>query len=241
MSIIENFSLDQIKTLSQNDAKVYLIKYFLPLTDGNHAFYINGNFQILETKVIKSTYFNRMSEELNKYYFKDFTSLKTITYQLNKDLFIGNELNLCPKIKANKTKAYKEYDDKTKQGVQAILNFIKEVLASDNQASYDYLIKWISNMLKGNKNDSCLYLKGKQGIGKSTLCDFLKNYVIGLDLILETGSEPLKSQFNAIVGGKLLIVFEELENFSVNEWTAVSSVLKRWITSDTYLLQDKHI
>ena len=52
---MENFSLDHIKTLSQNDAKVYLIKYFLPLTDGNHAFYINGKFQILDTKVIKST------------------------------------------------------------------------------------------------------------------------------------------------------------------------------------------
>lgn len=88
MSTIENFSLDKIKNLSQNEAKAYLTKYFIPLTDGNHAFYCNGKFQILETKVIKSTYFNRMSEELNKYYFKDFTSLKTTTYQLNKDLFM---------------------------------------------------------------------------------------------------------------------------------------------------------
>lgn len=182
-----------------------------------------------------------MSKELNAYYFKDYTSLKTITYQLNKDLFIGNELNLCPKMKAIKTKAYCEYDDKTKEGVQAMLNFIKEVLASDNQASYDYLITWIANMLKGNRNDSCLYLKGQQGIGKSTLFEFLKNHVIGLDLLIETGSEPLKSQFNGIIGGKLLIVFEELENFSSNEWTAVSAVLKRWITSNTYTLQDKHI
>ena len=241
MSIIENFSLDFIKNLSQNHAKEYLITYFIPLTDGNHAFLFNGKFQILDTRVIKSTYFKRMSKELNEFYFEKYTSLKTITYQLNKDLFIGNELNLCPKMKAKKTKIYSEYDDKTKEGVEAILHFIKEVLASNNQASYDYLIKWFANMLKGNKNDSCLYLKGQQGIGKSTLFEFLKYHVIGLDLLLETGSEPLKSNFNAILAGKLLVVFEELENFSMSEWTAVSSRLKRYITSDTYTIEEKHM
>jgi hypothetical protein len=242
MSIIENFSLDYIKNLSQNDAKEYLTKYFVPLTDGNHAFYINGKFEIYETKIIKSTYFNRMSKELNEYYFKNFTALKTITYQLNKDLFIdGNKINLCPKIKAVKTKSYHEYDDKTKQGVDEMLQFIKEVLASDNELSYNYIIKWLANMLQGNKNDSSLYLKGPQGIGKSTLFEFLKNFVIGLDLLLETGSEPLKSQFNSILAGKLLVVFEELENFSSNEWNAISSRLKRYTTSETYTIEEKHV
>jgi hypothetical protein len=141
MTIIENFSLDKIKNLSQNEAKSYLIKYFIPLTDGNHAFYHNGKFEILDTKVVKSTYFNRMSKELNEYYFKLYTSLKTITYQLNEDVFLGDKLNLCPKMKAQKNKSYSEYDVETKLGVEAMLNFIKEVLASDNQASYDYLIK----------------------------------------------------------------------------------------------------
>ena len=33
-------------------------------------------------------------------------------------------------------------------------------------------------MVRGNKNDSVLYLKGPQGIGKSTLSEFFQNYVI---------------------------------------------------------------
>ena len=70
------------------------------------------------------------------------------------------------------------------------------------------------------------------------ITEFLKKFVIGLDLLLETGSEPLKSHFNGILAGKLLVVFEELENFSVNEWTAISSRLKRYITSSTYTIEE---
>ena len=71
--------------------------------------------------------------------------------------------------------------------------------------------------------------------------DFLKKYVIGLGLFLEEGSGPLKSNYNAILGGKLLVVFEELESFNRNEWMAVSSVLKKIATSDSYALEDKFV
>ena len=40
---------------------------------------------------------------------------------------------------------------------------------------------WISNMLKGNKKDACIYLKGGQGIGKSTMSNSLKHHAIGRD------------------------------------------------------------
>ena len=66
------------------------------------------------------------------------------------------------------------------------------------------------------------------------------DYVIGKDLSLETGSEPIKSNFNSILGGKLLVVFEELENYNKSEWT-VSSRLKRWITSNKITLEKKGI
>jgi hypothetical protein len=238
--VLENFSLAKIESLCAIDAKAYLMKYFVPLSDGNHAFYEDGKFVIREQKVIKSTYFNRMSKELNDYYFRDYTDIRKVTYELNKPIFYGDYINLCPTIKAKNDLPYSSYNDKVKQGVLAMVQFIKEVLADDNEQSCQYLLKWISNMLKGEKNDACLYLKGQQGIGKSTLTDFLKHHVIGTDLMLETGSEPLKNKFNIILGGKLLVLFEELENFSVNEWSAVSSVLKRLLTSKTIALEGKN-
>lgn len=242
MDTQNTFNLDNIKTLSQNDAIEYIKKFFIPLTNGDHAMLKqNGKYEIVKDEVIKKTFFKRMSSELNDFYFKQYTSLKTPTYEFGKEKIIGDYLNLCPNLKAQYKHKFEDYDEDTKNKVQIMLNFIKEVLANNNENSYDYLIKWIANMLKGNKNDSCLYLKGQQGIGKSTLFEFLKKYVLGEDLLLETGSNPLKKQFNGILGGKLLVVFEELENFNVSEWACVSSVLKRFITSDTYTLEEKNI
>ena len=103
-----------------------------------------------------------------------------------------------------------------------------------------HLHKWISNLCKGNKNDCALVLKTlSKGVGKSTLPQMLSKHILGPKLCLETGSEPLKSRFNNILGGKLLVSFEELETFSQAEWAAVESVLKRQITSDRIVLQAK--
>ena len=64
---IENFDLDKVKSLSQIEAKQYVDKYLIPLTDGSHAELFDGEYQIIDDAVIKKTYFKRMSVELNIY------------------------------------------------------------------------------------------------------------------------------------------------------------------------------
>jgi len=236
----ENFNLAKIKTLSPIDAQNYIIKYFVPLSNGNHVQLVDGKYEIKEDAVIKKTFFKRMPIELTKFYFTDYTEVKSVTYELNKPTFIDDKINLCPTFK-HQYKPYNEMPENIKKGVNSVLNFLKNVWCRGNDESYNFLIKWISNMLKGNKNNSCLYLKGPQGLGKSTIGQFLRDHVIGHGLTLETGSKPLKSNFNIILGGKLLVIFEELENFSVNEWQGISSVLKRHITSNMIELEEKNI
>ena len=68
----------------------------------------------------------------------------------------------------------------------------------------------------------------------------LSKHVIGNDLCLESGSGPLKSNFNSILGGKLFVCYEELENTSPSEWTSMASVLKKQITSDRIVLEAKN-
>jgi hypothetical protein len=121
-----------------------------------------------------------------------------------------------------------------------MLTFISDIICGGHKESYDFLIEWIANMAKGNKNASTPVLKGPMGLGKSTLPQFLSKYVLGLLLCLESGSGPLKSHFNDILGGKLFVCFEELENSSVAEWNSMSSVLKRMITSDRIVLEAKN-
>ena len=235
---MDNFNLSRIKTLSPNDSKVYITKYFVPLDNGNHAMLIDGKYFIKEDSELKRSYFNRMSKELCNYYFKDFTEVKSITYEMNKPVFFDDKINLCPQMKWKYNKLYVPSEE-AREGRDFFLNFISEILCSKKVEVYQFLLKWLSNMVKGNKNTSCLYMKGPQGIGKSTLFECLSRYVVGNDLSLETGSDPIKTKFNEILGGKLLINIEELENFSKAEWESISSILKRLITSSRITLQNK--
>jgi hypothetical protein len=244
---MEEFSLAKVADFHLSDfpervieVKNYVKQYFIPLNNGNHAVYVNGQFEVMEQAVLMKTYFKRMHESVSKWYFTQYLELRSITYELNKPLMYENKLNLCPAFKHN-YKPYKSFSDDIKEKVDIMLNYIYEILADSNQDQYDYLLKWISNMLKGNKNDSCLYVRGGQGIGKSTLFVFLRDFVIGKALCLETGSAPIKSNFNNILGGKLLVILEELETFSTNEWMAISSRLKRYITSNTITLEKKGV
>ncbi len=236
---MENFDLNKIKTLSPVEAKTYIDKYFIPLTNGDHAFYINGRYEIMDDAVIKKTYFKRMSSELNKYYFQDKTDLKTLSYDVNKPAIYENYLNQCPKIKQT-YKKYSEFSDDIKKKVDIVLNHILEVYCSGRKDSYNFLLKWFSNMIRGNRNNSALYLKGPQGAGKSSIVDdFIRHYVIGLDLCYQGGSAPLKNNFNSELSGKLMVLFEELENMGKSEWMAVSCKLKRQITSKTIQIERK--
>ena len=53
-----NFKLSEVKNLSQTDAKTYVTKYFVPLSNGGHAHFINGKYELIDDKIVKSTYFN---------------------------------------------------------------------------------------------------------------------------------------------------------------------------------------
>jgi hypothetical protein len=238
-----NFSLDHIKNFSlnqQQDAKDYIKQYFVPLSNGTHAMLINGKYEIKEDSDVKRTYFNRMTKELQKWYFTEYTDIKTVCYKINKPVFFDDKINLCPKMK-HEYKPFSEFSAQIKNKVERVLKFIFDIWCSKRQESYDFCLKWLSNMIKGNKNNSCLYLKSIQGNGKSTIPKFIRDHVLGHELSLETGSEPIKSRFNSILAGKLMVVLEELENFSVSEWQTVSTVLKRIITSNTINIQNKGV
>lgn len=236
----QNFSLDLIKELSPNDAKNYITKYFVPLTNGNHALLINGKYGIEKDEIIKKTFFKRISAELYKYYFTEYTKLKTPVYKLNKPIFYDDKINLCSQLP--QPKPYDEISESVKTNLKIFTDYIFEVLCSKKLDTYNHLMKWLANMMKGNKNNSAIILKTEgQGVGKSTLPQFIINHTLPKTLTLETGSEPIVSKFNSILGGKLFVSFEEIETFSTGEWLAVSSRLKRMITSGLISLQAKNV
>ena len=235
----ENFSLSLAKNMSFTDAKIYISKYFTPLYNGSHALLKDQKYEIIDDVILKKTYFARLSKEINAYYFHEIDVLKNVVYKINKDLFYDDNINLCPRLK-HTYHPRTSFSEQTHKAVNLMLDFILEVICSGNTESRDFVVKWFANMARGNKNNSCIYLKGVQGLGKSTLPQFISKHVIGHDLCLESGSEPLKSKFNSILAGKLFVVFEELENVSTHEWSSMSSILKRYITSDKIVIEEKN-
>ena len=136
---------------------------------------------------------------------------------------------------------YDECSKEQKKGVQMMLDFIKTVWASGDEEQYKYLISWISNMIHGNKNQMLLYAKSTtEGIGKSTLTEFLMDYVIGRNLSIQPSSDVITTGNNNSLFGKLFVCFEELKS-SKAEWAKMSSCLKEWITSDTISYSEKYM
>jgi hypothetical protein len=181
-----------------------------------------------------------MPKTLKDYYFKQNIDIRTIEYEFGKPELHDDKLNLCPKIK-HSIQPYETFPNEIKEKVDIMLNYVKEVLCTGNQSHYDYLLKWIANVIHGLKNDSILYLKARQGYGKSTLFEFIRHHVLGNTLCYLSSSEPLLSKNNAILAGKLLVYFEELETFTTAQWMGVSSRLKKMATSDSMTYEDKYV
>ncbi len=232
------FNLSDLSDLSFGKQKQYIQKFFVPIEKGKHIYIKENTFDIYSEEEVKKTFFNRMSSELSKWYFKELTDIKTVVSEPHQPRFYENKINLFPEFKHN-AKPFKDFDKKIKKKVKIILDYVLEILADNNEDSYNYILLWISHMCKGNKNTSCIYLRGEEGIGKSTLTTFIMKHVLGNNLCVETGSEPLKSHFNGILANRLLVCFEELESFSVNEWMVISSRLKKLITSSLISIEFK--
>ena len=220
------------------DAKNYILKFFRPLTSGEHALIENGVVTIITHDTMNKVYFKRWGNSIKKWYESE-TDPKKIICDFYKPMIGDNFINLSKPLK-HEYKEYKTFDDKIKKAVEKMLSYIKEVWANNDDNMYKYILCWLSTMAKCEKNKSCLYLKSIEGVGKSTLTDFLRNHVMGIPVTLKGKSDHLKGQHNMQLLGKLLVIFEELQIFSDKEWFAIDSELKDLITDSTGSFTDKY-
>ena len=87
--------------------------------------------------------------DIAKWYFNKYTDIRSITYELNKDIFYDDKFNMCPRMKHEYFKY--DYEEESlkplKQKVNIMLNYIKEVLANGNMKmfiniSYNGFLTW---------------------------------------------------------------------------------------------------
>jgi hypothetical protein len=240
----KNFSFDEMRILYAEgtkkdhlDCKEYISSFFCPTTAGTHVLFENGKPTIIQNDTFSLVYSQRFEEDIQKWYKKK-TTPKRLIADITKPMMGVDFINLSGLLK-HKPKPYKKFESKTKERLQIMLDYIKEIWANGNKDVYEYLLNWFSEMVKGKKNKSCIYAKGEEGIGKSTLIDFIRDYVIGRDLYCKGKADHLKGQHNLQLLGKILVVFEELQFFSDKEWKAIDSEIKDLITDDVAQYTDK--
>ena len=129
-----------------------------------------------------------------------------------------------------------EYVEK-KEELEMILNHIK-ILCDNNNEHYEYVIKWISFLIKYPAlKSTCLVFISKEGAGKGTLMGILKK-MLGEKKIFET-TQPDRDvwgTFNPAMGSAYLVNINEL---SKTQQTDAIGKIKGLITDPTFELHGK--
>jgi hypothetical protein len=133
----------------------------------------------------------------------------------------------------------RSYDEKK---INLILKHIKEVWADDDVISYDYIIKWLANIVqRGCKNGTALVFVSKQGSGKNIIGNFLCDKVYGTSI---TGAvndiKRITSRFNKILAHKVLTILDEVSSVEGGS-RRIYDKMKSLITESTQYIEKKGI
>jgi hypothetical protein len=88
-----NFSLAHCKSLPFKNAIEYIEQYFIPLDDGTHAYFTNGEWVVRTNEIILNVFFNRLPQILNDYYFREYTRVLTPINDKTKPQFYDDFIN----------------------------------------------------------------------------------------------------------------------------------------------------
>ncbi len=124
--------------------------------------------------------------------------------------------------------------------ISKFLEFIKDVIADNNEEINEYILNWISILVQnpGFKTGTALILKGHQGVGKGTFTDVLCEMLSPYSAQNVTDMAELTGSFNSIVEGRTLIVLNEVKNAGADKY-ANFDALKSIITDGTIRINEK--
>ena len=215
------------------DCQKYVNDRIFTIKNGSFAVYEKGILKMYNDEQAHKNYINRFPAPVKKWFLHEDVPLYDIDVIPESIKVIdGNIINMCAPIIA-KYKKYDSFSNKTKELCQRMLDHIRLVWCNEKNDQYEYDLIIIKRMCQGIKNDACIYLRGPQGLGKSTPVEFICEHVIGKNGYCK------ESDFNMAWLGKRLIAFEEIPLFSKDQWVGVSSKLKDGITGKITTYDEK--
>jgi hypothetical protein len=165
-TIIETKSGKKVVTmLNLVECKKYIDSFFIILDNDCTVFRKNEKWIINKSKTFKSIIY-RFPTELIIWFNKEKIDIKTLTDDITLPKMGKKFFNTFGGF-LHQRKPFTSFSEEIKQKVNIFNKYLFEVLANSDQLVYEAIIKWYAKIAQGQKNDTCLVLKGVGRIGKS--------------------------------------------------------------------------
>jgi hypothetical protein len=137
--------------------------------------------------------------------------------------------------------ASEKIDTPPAEDISTVLNHIKHVICNHDEDAYDYIVKWIAQIIQqpGILSGTAIVVKGEQGSGKDTFMKIVQA-VIGKEYVAET-SNPEKdifARFSNMRTGKL---FVDIKEARLKDSLALHEAIKDAIDSELINFEKKGI
>ena len=127
---------------------------------------------------------------------------------------------------------------KGKAYVEFFKQYLKDIMSATNEKVFQYLLKWLSNVVKLKKNKTALvFVSSTEGIGKSSLARIMQA-LLGIFHLSYPNPNNIP-KFNFQLFGKLLVVIEETQGLKSDG--DVLDKLKNLIDNDIFSYEAKGI
>src|SRR5581483_2303194 len=166
------------------------------------------------------------------WFFKNYRKLyKIVSNPLKPRSFEENDIkyiNQFPDFIHSKTRRFSEFDESIQDKVKnKVLMHIHKIWCSGKRDLTTYTFDWLAHMINGEKINTALYLKSVPGTGKSIICQFILEKVLGPRMVYKTSDpDQVAGKFNSAIVGRLLLYLEEMPKKSNLEWTAIADRFK---------------
>ena len=159
-----------------------------------------------------------------------FTKNKSIRGHVFEERFLNmkKHLNIDTTIKVI-------INDKIRTKLDLIYTHIKEVLSSDNEELYEYILNFLACSFAGHKIKHCLYFQSTERTGKGIILNDLLKGILG-DRLFKTNSIESLVKYTKDFEGCSLLNFDELPH--CENYKSIQDLLKGLITEPEFCSRD---
>jgi hypothetical protein len=243
--INEVLSSNSASTENGDVFKKYYKQVFVKIDCGGQSKYFSKNIKngFIDWTLLKSTPFG---EKVSKFMYINLQQIgdRCIRQKLNIDSFISSfkvedmtiyrDIDFVPYLHKDEVKdidifniftgfrfqpLHVDTDPNYYDNIQPILTHLKEVLCSNDEEVYCYIVKWLSHLIQRPRDKAgvpVILMKSEQGTGKNVFWDFMgqvmgKKYIVTINNL-----DDLTNKFNTRTEGKLLNILNEIQNYGGN-------------------------